>query len=91
MENLWKSCNNILWTIDDSAIGRINIWGDPDSAIGRKKPNKKSPGAKRLDKLKEPSKWVGSRIKIASTFSYATGSLFKGYMRVAHYQLYCPH
>ena len=51
MENLWKSFNNILWTTDDSAIGRINICGDPDSAIGRKKPKKKSPGATVLDKL----------------------------------------
>ena len=34
----------------DSAIGRINICGDPDSAIGRKKHTKKSPGAKRPDK-----------------------------------------
>ena len=50
MEILWKSFNNILWTTDDSAIGRINICGDPDSTIGRKKPRKKSPGAKRLDK-----------------------------------------
>ena len=48
MENLWNRFNNILWTKDDSAtIGRIEISGDPDSAIGRKKPNKKSPGAKR--------------------------------------------
>ena len=45
MENLWKSFNNILWTTDDSAIqicgDRIEICGDPDSAIGRKKPKKK--------------------------------------------------
>jgi hypothetical protein len=33
MENLWKSFNNILWTTDDSAIGRIEICGDPDSSI----------------------------------------------------------
>ena len=51
MEILWKSFNNILWTADDSAIGRINICGDPDSTIGRKKPNKKSPGANLPDKL----------------------------------------
>ena len=51
MEILWKSFNNILWTTDDSAIGRINICGDPDSAIGRKKHKKKSPGATVLDKL----------------------------------------
>ena len=55
MENLWKSLNTILWTTDDSAhgsaIGRINICGDPDSTIGRKKPKEKSPGAKRLDKI----------------------------------------
>ena len=51
MENLWKSFNNILWTTDDSAIGKINICGDPDSTIGRKKPQKKNPGAKRLDKF----------------------------------------
>ena len=53
MEILWKSFNNILWTTytDDSAIGRIDICGDPDSSIGRKKPPKKSPGAKRPDKL----------------------------------------
>ena len=52
MENLWKSLNNhVLWTTDDSAIGRINICGDSDSTIGRKHPKKKSPGAKRLDKL----------------------------------------
>ena len=41
MEILWKSFNNILWTTDDSAIGRINICGDPDSSIGRKKPQKR--------------------------------------------------
>ena len=41
MENLWKSLNKILWTTDDSAIGRINICGDPDSIIGRKKPKKR--------------------------------------------------
>ena len=53
MEILWKSFNNILWTTDDSTIGRINICGDPDSTIGRKKPPKKSPGAtrKRPDKV----------------------------------------
>jgi hypothetical protein len=51
MENLWNSFNNVLWTTDDSAIDRSNICGDPDSAIGRKKPKKKSPGAKRLDKV----------------------------------------
>ena len=50
-EILWKSFNNILWTTDDSAIGRINICGDPDSAIGRKKPQKKSLGATVLDKI----------------------------------------
>ena len=33
MEILWKSFNNILWTTDDSAIGRIEICGDPDSSI----------------------------------------------------------
>ena len=27
MEILWKSLNNIFWTTDDSAIGRINICG----------------------------------------------------------------
>ena len=53
MEILWKSFNNILWTTDDSAIGRINICGDPDSTIGRKKLQKKSPGAKRPDKVRE--------------------------------------
>ena len=36
---------------DDSAIGRINICGDPDCTIGRKKPQNKSSGAKRLDKV----------------------------------------
>jgi hypothetical protein len=51
MEILWKSCNNILWTTDDSAIGRINICGDPDSAIGSKKQKKKSPGATVLGKI----------------------------------------
>ena len=51
MEILWKSFNNILWTADDSAIGRINICGDPDSTTGRKKPPKKSLGAKRPDKI----------------------------------------
>ena len=50
LEDLWKGFNDILWTTDDSAIGRIEISGDPDSAIGRKKPNR-NPGAKRLDKL----------------------------------------
>ena len=42
MENLWKSVNNILWTTDDSAIGRIEICGDQDSAIGRKEPKEES-------------------------------------------------
>ena len=51
MENLWKSFNNILWTTDDSAIGRIEICGDPDSSNWRKKPQKESPGATFLDKL----------------------------------------
>ena len=51
MENLWKSFNNILWTTDNSAIGRIEICGDPDSAIGRKKPKRMSPGATVLDKI----------------------------------------
>ena len=55
MENLWKSLNNILWTTDDSAIGRIKICGDLDSAIGRKKSTKKNPGvmpgATVLDKI----------------------------------------
>ena len=41
MENLWKSFDNILWTTDDSAIGRIKICGDLDSAIGRKIPKKR--------------------------------------------------
>ena len=52
MEILWKSFNNILWITDDLAIGRIEICGDPDSTIGRKNPKKKSPGAKRPDKIK---------------------------------------
>ena len=30
-------------------------WGDPDSAIGRKRPQKKSPGAKHPDKFKYDS------------------------------------
>ena len=49
IENLWKSVDNILWTTDDSVIGKINICRDPDSAIGRKRKN--SSGAKRLDKI----------------------------------------
>ena len=41
MEILWKSFNNILSTAYDSTIGRIEIYGDPDSTIGRKKPQKR--------------------------------------------------
>ena len=51
-ETFGKVLNNILWTTDDSAIGRINICGDPDSTTGRKEPKRKSPGATVLDKMK---------------------------------------
>ena len=37
MKILWNFFNNILWTTDDSAIGRSNICGDPDSTIVQKK------------------------------------------------------
>ena len=43
VENLWKSFNNVLCTIDDSAVCRY-LRGDPDYSI-RRKNLKKNPGA----------------------------------------------